>query len=308
MQDSEGGRLAVSMNEGSKRGYLQEDFMFFHLKDRKNNEFEYHYHEFNKITIFISGNVTYHVEGRAYSLKPWDILLVNSHEVHKPLIDPNKLYERMVFWINPLYLEKHSTSDNSLLACFNHGSSEGRNLLRLDTEKLRNIRNLLHQLDEEYKANYYASKILRNAMFIQLMVQLNRAFLGQKSSRTLSDIVYDDNISAIIRFIGENLDGDLSVEGLASRFYMSRSYLMHRFKECTGYSLHSYITQKRLIKASSLIKNGMQSSGASITCGFGDYSSFVRAFVKMFGMSPRNYARNTREQLQLFDTGKHIVE
>jgi hypothetical protein len=42
-----------------KRGYLNKDFEFFHLKDNKAMQFEFHYHDFNKIIIFISGNVTY---------------------------------------------------------------------------------------------------------------------------------------------------------------------------------------------------------------------------------------------------------
>ena len=36
-----------------KRGYLNEDFRYFHLKDNKNMEFELHYHDFDKIIIFI---------------------------------------------------------------------------------------------------------------------------------------------------------------------------------------------------------------------------------------------------------------
>ncbi len=41
----------------------------------KDIQFEYHNHDFNKIIIFINGNVTYFVDGIPYKLKPWDILL-----------------------------------------------------------------------------------------------------------------------------------------------------------------------------------------------------------------------------------------
>jgi len=46
-----------------KKGYLNEDFRFFHLKDKSSEEHDFHYHDFNKIVIFISGNVTYVIEG-----------------------------------------------------------------------------------------------------------------------------------------------------------------------------------------------------------------------------------------------------
>lgn len=59
----------------AKTGYLKEDFRLFHINDRTDREFEWHYHDFHKIIVFVSGKVTYHIEGKAYHLKPQDILL-----------------------------------------------------------------------------------------------------------------------------------------------------------------------------------------------------------------------------------------
>jgi len=111
-------------------------------------------------------------------------------------------------------------------------------------------------------------------------------------NRQPDDFEYDDNINSILKYINENLNEDLSIESLSSGFYMSRYYLMHRFKEQTGYTVHSYILQKKLIMAHSLIKKGRPINEVSAECGFGDYSSFVRAFKKMFGLSPRNYYKS----------------
>ena len=38
-------------------GYLNDNFKIFHIKDKKDITFEYHHHDFNKIIIFISGDV-----------------------------------------------------------------------------------------------------------------------------------------------------------------------------------------------------------------------------------------------------------
>ena len=48
----------------SKRGYLHEPFRLFHLRDVGVEEMEYHYHEFDKIVIFLSGTASYMIEGR----------------------------------------------------------------------------------------------------------------------------------------------------------------------------------------------------------------------------------------------------
>ena len=49
----------------NKRGYLKEDFRLFHIRDQVELELGYHYHEFDKIVVFLTGNVTYVVEGKA---------------------------------------------------------------------------------------------------------------------------------------------------------------------------------------------------------------------------------------------------
>ena len=46
------------MEEIAKRGYLHEDFRLFHIRDQVELELHYHYHEFNKIVVFLSGKVT----------------------------------------------------------------------------------------------------------------------------------------------------------------------------------------------------------------------------------------------------------
>ncbi len=76
-----------------KRGYLNTDFRIFHLKDTLKNEFEFHYHEFHKITIFLKGNVRYFVEGKSYELEPYDIVLVNRNDIHRVETDPSVPYK-----------------------------------------------------------------------------------------------------------------------------------------------------------------------------------------------------------------------
>jgi AraC-like DNA-binding protein/mannose-6-phosphate isomerase-like protein (cupin superfamily) len=289
----------------TKRGYLNKDFEYFHLKDQKSIEFEFHYHDFNKIIVFISGNVTYLIEGKAYKLKPWDILFVNSNDVHRPLIDTSEPYERIVIWVNSRFLELHNTDDHNLLTCFELSSKQKRCLLRLPHDDLKLVMHTLMLLDEASKDKEFGNYILKNALFVQLIVYLNRLFLRSEEIKDEEDVEYDERIENIINYIKENLNEDLSIDTLASRFYMSKYHLMHKFKAQTGYTLHNYIQQKRLIYASSLIKQGMKITQACMESGFGDYSSFVRAFKKTFGLSPKNYYRESMELDISYNKSKH---
>ena len=66
--------------------------------------------------------------------------------------------------------------------------------------------------------------------------------------------------------------------------------MMHRFKAETGYSIHSYITNKRLLLARDLLLNGAGATEACYSCGYKDYSAFSRAYKKQFGVSPKKKA------------------
>ena len=276
----------------NKRGYLNKNFQLFHLKDKLNQEFELHYHDFNKIIIFLSGKVSYLIEGKSYKLKPWDILLINSYEVHKPLIDSNETYERIVLWVNSDFLTSHNSNEFDLLKCFKIASDYKINLLRTDSYWVNVFEKLISQIENNLKSEESGSDILSSSLFVQFMVYINRLLITYDISYESLDIEFDKNIEKILDYINSTLCEDLTIDTLSCKFFMSKYYLMHKFKKQTGYTLHSYINQKRLILASELIKKGIPTSSVCVKCGFNDYSTFVRAFKKMYHISPKSYMKN----------------
>lgn len=95
------------MDTYMKKGYLNSEFRLFHLTDRETKEVEYHYHDFNKITIFIKGKVNYMIEGKSYDLKPYDIVLVNHNDIHRLEVDNSVLYERIIVYIAPGFIQAY---------------------------------------------------------------------------------------------------------------------------------------------------------------------------------------------------------
>ncbi|AVQ46113.1 AraC family transcriptional regulator [Clostridium botulinum] len=275
-----------------KRGYLKEDFRFFHLKDKKDMEFRLHYHDFNKIIVFISGNVSYLIEGKAYKLKPWDILFVSSNDLHKVIINNDEPYERIIIWVNSKFLEMHNKNNSNLLTCFQLSSKLKINLFRMEEHNISLIKHTLFSLESATKDKEFGNIVLKNSLFIQLMVYLNRLFMNNTNHIEKNDIEYDKQIEEIINYIKENLQKNLSIDTLSSKFFINKYYLMHKFKSQTGYTLHKYIQQKRLAFSKSLIIKGHKITELYIKCGFGDYSSFIRAFKKAYGISPKDYYKN----------------
>ena len=276
-------------NINNKVGYLNDNFKIFHIRDKKDIKFEYHHHDFSKIVILIDGDLTYYIEGKTYILKPWDILFINKNEIHKPVVNPDKYYERIVIWLNPDFMAKYAQGNNDLLKCFEVAIKNNYNLLRLNMKSIEIIKNIIKDIQSCDNSNEFGSEILKESLFVQLMVLMNRLFLNSDKNRDLEDIQYDKTIEGVLNYINSNLENDLSIDTIASNFFISKYYLMRKFKSQIGSSIHNYIIQKRLILAKSLISEGLTMSNVCSKCGFNDYSSFVRAFKKVYGVSPSNY-------------------
>jgi AraC-like DNA-binding protein len=112
-------------------------------------------------------------------------------------------------------------------------------------------------------------------------------------------LLSDDIYGGTFRIIGD-VFGKYGIEhsyvemdDLSSRFYLSRYYLMHTFKEQTGYSIGSYLSTKRLLLAKELILSGKPITDVCYECGFKNYSTFSRAYKKCFGESPRDLRQST---------------
>lgn len=264
----------------AKTGYLKEDFRLFHINDRTDREFEWHYHDFHKIIVFVSGKVTYHIEGKAYQLKPQDILLVSQGAIHKPEIDPSIPYERYIFWI------RDDLSSPELNTCFQKAYDRSFNLIRLDSVLQEKLKDLLPEIEHSLRDTQFGDSILSKALFAQFMVYINRIFLKSSTAPDQKSYSSDSQVEQLLKYINRNLSENLSIDHLAERFFFSKYHMMRKFKKETGYTIHNYIISKRLLHARSLITQGTPVMKAAMQSGFQDYTAFVRAYKKQFGTVP----------------------
>ncbi|KAB1438053.1 AraC family transcriptional regulator [Candidatus Galacturonibacter soehngenii] len=274
------------MNENKRTGYLDQKFRLFHLKDKTSKEFDFHYHDFDKIIIFLNGNVTYFIEGKAYYLKPWDILLVNHHDIHKPIIDSSQEYERIILWVDNDYITSQNDNSSDITTCFKLADERSFNLIRLDSKFQNRLKTIIKELELSLQSKDFGSNLMSQALFIQFMVYLNRIFLGNLYLKSDDSLKYDKQIEKILNYINEHITDELSIDFLSETFYISKYYLMHKFKKETGFTLHNYILQKRLMHSYHLIQAGVPVIKASEQSGFRDYSSYLRAFKKLFHKAP----------------------
>lgn len=270
------------MHEYKKRGYLLENFRLFHQRSLGVNV-DYHYHEFCKLLLLNTGSGGYVVDGQRYQLEPGDVVMIDCNSVHRPEFDGKLDYERTIIYIDPGFLKSESTKDCDLTACFN---GEQRHVLRLNEQQYNIILSLTNALEKELAQNSYGREVIGKAMLLELLVTLQRFQQQEEVFHPAPMQPKNDRILEVLRYLDEHLQEDLEIDHLADRFFISKYHLMRLFHKETGSTIHTYLTQRRLLQARELIRKGVSATDACYRSGFRSYSSFTRAYSKNFGTTP----------------------
>ena len=98
-------------------------------------------------------------------------------------------------------------------------------------------------------------------------------------------------ISAVLEYLQQHLAEKLTLERVASEFYISKYYLSHCFKEATGFSVMEYVINTRILRARRLLQDGQRVQAAGEAVGFQSNEHFIRTFTALTGLPPKQYAK-----------------
>ena len=93
-------------------------------------------------------------------------------------------------------------------------------------------------------------------------------------------------------------DPKLTVAQLAKYTYTSREHLSRAFKDYTMESVHSYLTNLRMQHCRRAIAAGASVLEACTSSGFSNYTSFLKSFRNLYGITPSEYRNQLREAVE----------
>jgi len=100
----------------------------------------------------------------------------------------------------------------------------------------------------------------------------------------------EERLEVVKRYIEEHIQEKITVGDLANLIHINEQHLMRIFKRETGQSVVEYITERRIIIASNLLKDTEYSVNFIADCvGCENYSYFTKLFKRFTGFTPREY-------------------
>ena len=105
-------------------------------------------------------------------------------------------------------------------------------------------------------------------------------------------------VRAIIEFIHNNYQEDLSLEDMTKIVHMSKEHLCRIFRKSTGQTPISYLKQYRILKSCYYLQEtDKKISDICTLVGFNNVSYFNREFLQVLQTTPSQYRKDCRKKL-----------
>ena len=106
----------------------------------------------------------------------------------------------------------------------------------------------------------------------------------------------DPELSEILMYISENLNRDLTLEGLSRMAGYQPQYFIRYFKRKMGITPYQYVIDCRMQAAQRLLQQGISVADAASGAGYADVKAFEQAFRGRFGVAPGRWRSTYRPQ------------
>ena len=244
------------------------------------HQFQLHFHDQYEIFLFLEGDTKYIVEEKVYTLEPWDMIIIRKHEMHRIFHNSNARYQRSVLMVSPEFFQKYNCQ--SYEAQFLRAPAGTDN--KIASEIVRSSG--LYDAFSRYK-RYSEDYTVPNDSPVLVSIIIEILYLINKTTGFSTSDLTTGPMKSVLLYLNNRYTDDITLDMLADKFYLSKYYLCRAFRKATGLTVHEYICRKRLALVRELKAEGRGLSEAALMAGFQDYSSFYRAYTKVYGISPR---------------------
>lgn len=269
----------------------------------RDDSVQLHSHNFYELLLCCSGDIEYLLGVRRYRIRKGDVVIIPPGVSHQPLFPTamKDYYERIVIWISEDM--EHSfgrlwpeLTPRKKISNFSNEYSNPRSdaanpppqngyVLHIGDGQWAFLEEYFQRIwhEAERQCDNWEAVVFGNTLALTAL--LNRAIFSEPTPSAEKEDLLDN----IILYIETHLSEKLTLEDTAKHFLISQSALSKLFRVRINVSFYQFVTQRRLIAAKALIKDGAALSDVSERVGFCDYAAFYRAFKREYNLSPSQY-------------------
>lgn len=255
-----------------------------------------HWHDEIEIIVIQKGNGLISVDLNTYEVHAGDIIPVFSGQLHSILQKGHESmeYENILLKASLLKNSGYDMCYEKFLMPLFSGDLHLYPVINKTFKYYERIAAFIKEIDLMCDRRPFAYQLAVKGYLYQIFYTLishcesNRPDTSSKKSL--------EKVKAILTYIADNYQHEISIEEISGYCHYSKSYFMKFFKEIMGTSFIRYLNDYRLEAAARLLTGSADTVVTiAVACGFENLSYFNRSFKKKFGVTPGQYRKKIRQ-------------
>ena len=251
-----------------------------HIWTRRTLQWIPHFHDSIEMVCLLSGSADIMIGGENYTLTAGDFAIALPNVLHGYYREENVdafllIVPRRYCDAYAAILETHTVQTPVIRAAQHDG---------ILTERIREL------LRVRKSASPFRREII-DGCFTVLFGEIF-SYTGMTESRKAPE----ETERRLIAFCLEHYAEEISLDLLADRLHVSRSYISYIFSNKLHVSLPDFIGSLRIAEAKRQIERGAGITEAAFGAGFSSIRTFNRRFAKESGMTPREFRQHIVEE------------
>lgn len=247
--------------------------------------FPNHFHDYYVIGLVEGGKRNLSCKNKEYTITSGDIFIFNPNDNHSCVQSSDEKFNYISFNI-PKCTMRALTEKIESKKYINKDIIFSKNVIsdKETASYICSLYNLITNTAEEFEKEEI------------LLIIINLLLKHCEQKKTNISNNYKNEIAEICDYIELNYSQNISLEKLCSIVSLSKSTLLRAFTKEKGITPYRYLQSVRIIKARTLLEQGVSPVDAAIITGFSDQSHFTRFFNLFTGLSPTAYKRIFKEE------------
>ena len=257
-----------------------------------------HWHDEMEIIYIKKGTGAITVDFNSYVVTGGTIALILPGRLHsiEQYMQESMEYENIIFHPGILISKKTDTSNTEFLAPLLSGVLSVPLLYQPGSPCYAEIAACIDANDEISRTNPPGYQFfIKSQLFMLFYILFSKCLLKEPAKRDHKSL---EKMKLILKYLENHYMERITIADVSAEVGLSQSHFMKYFKNTMGTSFIEYLNEYRLTMASRLLISS-ESSILAIAeeVGYENLSYFNRTFKKRFGMTPRDYRKQSTKQL-----------
>lgn len=243
------------------------------IRKKNLHNYDLHWHDCFEIELILHGSATQILNGKRYEMSPGVIYLLNPTDFHSVQSDGAQVYNIMFSegLLDEDVLQKILSVDKNII-------------FQLNERELKNAEFLMSQMLYEFENSAeFSDAMIKNLMECLFVMILRKCEFSLEQQGSCDSAV----IRKALLYIHSRFRENPTMVQVAQIAGFNKNYFSGLFHSVTGKTYKEYLNSLKLAHAKKLtLSSKISVTEICYAAGFNSLTNFLRAFKKLYGMSP----------------------